>query len=579
VAALWIHQYLMPVLPVRFIVQPPAGGVIESIYSTAVQQLIAGAISPDGRKLAFPSKDLTSGKIMMWVRSLDTILPVAIPQSEESGGAMFWSPDSQSLAFFSQGKLNKVKVAGGHPQTLCDAPNGRGGTWNRDNTIVFAPNTVGVLYRVNSEGGDCDPVAVTQLLNGQIFHTYPSFLPDGRHFTYFAGGTSASVSGVYLGSLDSLVGTRLLAADSSAKYASPGYLLFVRKGTLLAQAFDGTKIISDETIPLAESVSVVSSGSPSFSVSDNGTLTFRTGPGNQNLQLAWFDRKGTFLRSVDNPSGYRGVDLSPDGKRIATHRHDGNGGDVWIGERIGPLHPFTFDTAQDNSMPIWSPTGDQIAFSSLRNGKWGIYKKRSDGSGKEEMLVESDAQKAPMSWSPDGKFIVYWVLNPKTNGDLWKFSLAGHATSSLIDSRFNETSAQISTSGKWIAYVSDDTSRNEIYVQSFPNGEGKRQVSTDGGRYPRWSADGKGLFYANSVGKMISVKVNDSGPTFEQGASEVLFDSGISTITHAGGNYLSYAVQGDGQQFLIPRPPDTFNPDFTLSPLTVVLHWTEMLKK
>jgi Tol biopolymer transport system component len=513
---------------------------------------------------------------MMWVRSLDTILPVVIQQSEGSGASMFWSPDSQSLAFFSQGKLKKVKVAGGPPQTSCDAPNGRGGTWNRDNTIVFAPNTLGVLYRCTEEG---NAVPVTQLLQGQRFHTYPTFLPDGRHFTYFAGGPSDSVSGVYLGSLDSLVSTRLLAADSSAKYASPGYLLFVRKGTLLAQAFDGTKTLSEETIPLAESVSVVSSGSTSFSVSDNGTLTFRTGPGTQNLQLAWFDRKGTFIGSVDSPGEYRGVDLSLHGNRIATHRHVGNGGDVLMGEHDGPLHPFTFDTAQDNSMPIWAPTGDQIAFSSLRNGKWGLYREPSDGSGKEEMLFESETQKVPMSWSPNGSFIVYWEFNPKTNGDLWKFSFADHKTSPLKDSRFNESYAQISPSGKWIAYVSDDAPQNEVYVETFPAGGGKQQVSSGGGRYPRWSADGRELFYINLLNKMVSVKVNDRAATWAQGESEILFDSGTSIISHIGGDYFTYAVRGDGQQFLIPRPPDTFKPDFTLSPITVVLHWTEMLKK
>jgi hypothetical protein len=172
---------------------------------------------------------------MMWVRFLDAILPMEIPGTEDSGGGMFWSPDSEWLAFFSHGSLRKVKVGGGgSPQTLCAAADGRGGTWNRDHTIVFAPNKAGVLYRCSEEG---DAVPVTQKLPGQLFHTYPTFLPDGRHFTYFAGGISNSVgdsvSGVYLGSLDSLVGTRLLAADSTAKYASPGYLVFVKKGALL----------------------------------------------------------------------------------------------------------------------------------------------------------------------------------------------------------------------------------------------------------------------------------------------------------------------------------------------------------
>jgi serine/threonine protein kinase/Tol biopolymer transport system component len=575
-AALWIHQYLTPVVQVRFIVLPPAGGVFESFFSSSAQQLVTGVISPNGSKLAFPSRD-ASGKIMMWVRSLDTILPKEIPGTEESGGGGFWSPDSEWLAFFSQGRLKKVQVAGGIPQPLCNAPNGRGGTWNRDNTIVFAPNTEGVLYRC-SEGGDA--IAVTELLPGQDFHTYPAFLPDGHHFTYFAGGRSAAVSGVYLGSLESRVGKRLLAADSTAKYVSPGYLLFVRQGTLLAQAFDGTNAPTGGTIRLAESLPFASSGYGAFSVSDNGTLTFRTGPGTQNLQLAWFNRKGDFIGSVDKSGDYRGVDLSLAEHRIVTHRHEGNGGDVYMGESSGPLHPFTFDASQDNSMPIWSPKGDQIVFSSFRNGKWGLYKKPSNGSGKEERLVESEEKKVPMSWSQDGAFIVYWVLNPKTRGDLWKLSLADHSPPSpVIASQSNESQAQISPSGKWVAYVSDDLSLSEVYVESFPAGGTRQQVSRGGGRYPRWSGDGKELFYINSVSKIVAVKVNDSVTTWVQGVSEELFDSLISTIFHNGGDYLAYAVQKDGQQFLIPRPPDTLKKDFTLSPITVVLHGTEMLKK
>ena len=572
-AGFWFSTLRSRMPEVSFAIHPPENGVFESAFSSAYQQLIPGNVSPDGKKVIFPSKDPT-GKIMLWVRSLGAIDPTPLQGTEGSGGGGFWSPDSQFLAFFSRGWLKTVKITGGPVQALSVAPTGRGGTWNGDGTIVFAPNTAGVLFRVSSAGGD--PAPATQLEPGQLFHTYPNFLPDGVHFTYYAGGTSSSSSGVYLGSLDSLAGQRLFDADSTAVYAWPGYLLYNRKGILFARAFDGKQPL-DAPIPLAESVPVSPAGFNAFSVSDNGVLTYRTGPVNSSdLQLAWFDRAtGKLTKSLGMAGGYRGVELSPLDNRIAVHRHDGSGGgDVWVFEPTGSMSQFTFDPSQDNSMPLWSPTTpNKIVFSSLRNGKWGLY--LSDGTDKEELLFESEVLTVPMSWAPDGESIVFLVSDPKTLGDLWVLPLTGGRTpKAIIHSPFNETLAQISPDGRWIAYVSGRSGREAVYVQSFPSGEGRRQVSQEGGSMPRWRQDGRELFYRDSRGWIVSVPVNGSGSTFEVGPPEELLSTGVVNVSHSGGDYHSYAVSRDGRQFLTGSPPG----QTSLSPISVVLDWPRLLR-
>jgi Tol biopolymer transport system component len=435
--------------------------------------------------------------------------------------------------------------------------------------------------RVASAGGE--PIAVTKLAEGQTGHRLPSFLPDGRHFLYLT--TGAANLEVFAGTLDSDESKRLLVAESGVLYSSSGDLLFVRQGTLVRQAFDPSKLeLSEDPTPVAEQIAVGGQLAGAFSVSENGVLVYRNGAASGgNTQLAWFDRTGKLVETFGTPGPYRGVDVSPDGKRIAVHRHDGNGGDIWLFEsaRRGNMLRFTFDASQDNSMPLWSPDGSRIAFVSLRNGKWGLYVKPANGTGREELLYESDLIKAPMSWSPDGKFIVYWAADPKTVGDEWVLPLAGDKKPvPFLQTPFSETWPQISPDGKWIAYTSNETGRAEIYVRPFPSGEGKWQISTNGGSFPRWRRDGRELFYMSlaSLGKMISVKVNPAGATFEYGDPVELFDSGYVNVGHPS-NYHTYAVSADGQRFLIPRPENTGGAETASAPITVVMNWTAGLKK
>jgi eukaryotic-like serine/threonine-protein kinase len=368
-----------------------------------------------------------------------------------------------------------------------------------------------------------------------------------------------------------------VSADSNAIYSNPGSLLFLRENTLLRQPFDpDTQAVSGTPTPIAEQVGR-GNGVGAFSVSENGVLVYRAGPGSSGIvQLSWVDRTGRLLERIGPPGPYRGVDLSPDGNRVAVHRHDANGGDVWLLEpgRRGLMSRLTFDATQDNASPIWSPDGNRIAFGSLRNGKWGIYVKSAAGGGTEELLVESDSPKMPMSWSPDGASVVYWEGNPKTSSDQWLVPLSGDKKPRpLLQSAFNEGHPQISPNGRWVAYMSNETGEPEVYVRSFPDGTGKRQVSSGGGTFARWRKDGKELFFLSttSSGKLMSVKVNPSGSTFEYGDPVALFDSGYINFAH-GLNYHTYAVSPDGQRFLIPRPEGATNTAQS-TPITVVMNW------
>jgi dipeptidyl aminopeptidase/acylaminoacyl peptidase len=375
----------------------------------------------------------------------------------------------------------------------------------------------------------------------------------------------------------------LLAADSGAIYAPPGYLLFVRQGTLFAQPFDAVRShVTGEPVAIAQSIPA-ENGAPGFSASHNGVLTYRTGPVVQDLQLAWFDRTGHLLDSVGAPGNYRGVDLSSEGNRIAVHRHDGNGGDIWVIEPRSTMTRLTFEPSQDNSSPAFSPDGSRIAYGSRRNGKIGVYAKASDGTGPEELLVESDVPKIPAAWSSDGTSLVYWLYDPKTGSDQWMLPLAGaRKPTVLLDSRFAEGHSQVSPDGKWLAYMSDQTGRQEIYVKPFPSGDGLWQISAAGGVFPRWRRDGREVFFFSqvSLGKLMAAPVGGVASRFEAGAPHPLFDSGYrepGLHSSYAPNYHTYAVSPANDFSSHAQRPlvELTSPH----PSTVVLNWTAGLKK
>jgi serine/threonine protein kinase len=480
----------------------------------------------------------------------------------------FWSPDSHSMAFFENGKLKKVEISGGPAQNVCEVTNPiGGGSWSRDGIMLFS--SAGIIYQVDAAGGQPKAITEHDKSKQETDHLGPNFLPDGRHFLFLAVGSD---SGIYLGTLDSKDRTRLLAAESKPLYVEPGYILFNRANTVFAQPFDAKKLaLTGEPIRVADNVPTIPVGpnanpnlnrSAAFAASQTGVLAFRVSQSAQGQtvgaeeqrSLFWFDRTGGRSAAIGPAGAYAGVDISPDGKRFAVHRHEGAGGDNWVYDLSqGRLQRITFDTTQENQSPIWSPDGKRIAFASSRNNKFAIYAKLADGTGADELMTESDAPKTPMSWSPDGKWIVYWQSGQA--GDIWAIPVSGDKKPMpLLQGPFNELFPQVSPDGKWLAYQSNETGRNEIYVKPFPDGPGKWQVSTDGGIWPRWRRDGKELYFV-SAPNFMAAEIKVMGSSLQAGVPQPLFPISADpsvVINHAA--YLRYAVSADGKSFLISQP-------------------------
>lgn len=566
------------------------------------------AVSPDGRSLAFVARDAAADPFMLFVRPIGGVVPQPLTTAD-GASQPFWSADGRSIAFVAGGRLKKIAATGGPPQDLAGVSDFSGGSWNREGVIIFGSSKG--IHRVPAEGGT--PEAITSVESSETGHFWPSFLPDGRSYLYSTWSSDAAARAIYAGTLGMKERVRVLAAESNAVYSETGYLLFHRGKAVYAQPFDSKGLtLSGEPIRVADEVSFNDDdGRGHFAASPSGVLAYFENPGGganagqldvAEWHLAWSNRQAQVL-DRPGPSGvFRGVELSPDAKRIAVHRHEPAGGDIWIVEPSGSETRLTFDATQHNSSPVWSPDGRDIVFSSLRSGKPGLYTKRSDGSATEELLIESNLPKAPMSWSPDGKSIVYWVQDPKTNGDLWVLSLADKTATPLINSPFTETHAQISPDGKWLAYTSDSVGkRREVHVQPFPAGAGHWQVSDAGGDWPRWRHDGKELLYHSIgstaspqtpgnpffIGPIYGVSVNGVGGSFEHAAPKAILNMRAINVAHTGGDYHTYAISPDGLrflyfQFVLPTAAapaaQVATPDHQ-SGLMIAMNWQGALKK
>jgi len=492
-----------------------------------------------------------------------------------SGGQPFWSPDSRSIGFFSGGKLKRIDVSGGPAQTLCDAAIAGGGTWNRDGIIVLVRNVEAGLYRIPATGGTPTPLTMLDKSRNEIVHVWPYFLPDGRHFLYLARSSQVEKSAIFVGSLDSKDTKFLLNADSSMAYAPPGYLLFARQQTLMAQGFNADKLqLTGEAVPVAERIArYLGVARALFSVSDTGVLVYRSLWTTEDSQLAWFDRAGRQLGTVGEPGGYAAIRLSPDEKRVALQRVDNEKGtyDIWLIEITrGTPSRLTFDPASD-VYPIWSPDGNRIVFASNKEGTANLYQKLSSGAGNDELLFKSDDAKLPNDWSPDGRYILYQDLSQK-DFDLWVLPLFEERKPVLfLQTDFAELYGRFSPDGRWIAYVSGESGKREVSVRSFPASGGQWQISNGGGAQPHWRRDGKELFYVAPDHKLMAVEVNGSSGTFEVGIPRALFDLRIGSTS----GFSDYDVTADGQRFLV----NTLVEQSARSPVTVVMNWTADLKK
>jgi eukaryotic-like serine/threonine-protein kinase len=551
----------------RFL-RPPAVHDLRTTFAISPPDKAANiskpAFSPDGRNVLFLSS--SEGHQYIFVRPLDS--PVATRLAgTDAANFPFWSPDSRQIGFFSGGKLKKIDAAGGLVQAICDAKVPAGGTWNRENIILFGEDSGGGIKRVPASGGSPTHVLQVNANEKETDVDFPSFLPDGRHFLYFSWNNVTAAIGV--AAIDGSDRKLVLKTDSGeppVAYVAPGYLMFARLTTALAQRFDATKLeLMGEPVSVMENVGETSGDRYSnFSVSATGDLVYLNGNGS-GRQLAWFGRDGKEIRSVGPAGSYYDIVLSPDEKKAAMQRVE-SVSDIWLMDLVrGVPSRFTFNRAPDN--PTWSPDGSSIIFSSPD----GIYRRNSNGAESETLLAKVMGLDNGMDWSPDGKNVVFSTAGEKTGSDLWILPLSADAKPyPFIQSEFEEKEGFFSPDGRLIAYVSDESGRNEVYVQTFPRSGGKWQVSTSGGAQPHWRRDGKEMFYLAPDRTLMSVDVK-SGAAFDVGTPKPLFSTRVSAYDAPN----RYAVSADGQRFLV----NSSAREVESQPLTVVLNWAAQFKK
>jgi eukaryotic-like serine/threonine-protein kinase len=529
------------------------------------------ALSPDGRMVAFVAKP-SAGPARLFVRPLHGLTAQALAGTDEATGP-FWSPDSRHLAFAAGGKLRRIEVAGGSSQVLCDAGLMRGGSWSRDGVIVFAPDTGTAIHRVAATGGV--PVPVTTLdptAEGEMSHRWPSFLPDGRHFLYMGWrGPGAGGHPIYVGSVEGGPRKLLRRAASNAAFAAPHHLLFVGQGTLLAQRLDPARVeLSGDPFPVGDGVlAAPSSGRAPFSASDNGVLAYQAGGSGESDQLVWLDRRGQLVEALSASGQHSSPRLSRDGKRAALTVYDARNDtvDLWIRDLERQVTTrFTTDPT-DETFPVWSPDGNRIVYTSTRGGKAGdLYLKPPTG-GAEEVLLASEERKIATDWSPDGRHVLYYTVSARTRSDLWALSLEERRAFPVLQTEFEESEGEFSPDGRWIAYRSTESGVTEVCVRRFEGSGGRWQVSSAGGKMPKWRADGKELFYSGRDWVLMAVDVKP-GPEFQAGAPRPLFEARMRDA-----RYRQYDASADGQRFLVSAFALGENP----APLTLVSNWTAEL--
>ena len=544
----------------RLTIAPPQNASFSSL-----EKLLA--ISPDGRQVAFTAVD-RSGQRSLWVRPLDTLEARALPGTDDAD-TPFWSPDSRLVGFFSHSKLKKVDPNGGQPEVICDAGADPGGaTWNREGVIVFAPNFEGVLYRVPASGGQ--PIAITEAYKAydETNHIWPEFLPDGRHFLFLVYGKGDE--GIHVGSLDSKEHHLVLREESTALYVEPGYLLFGRNGVLMVQRFDAKRLEAlGEPIRIVDTVESASGGGYTFSVSRNGVLVYFAGRRYNSTQLVWYRRDGTRLKTLGPVGPFREPRISPDGHTVAVSRlESGMELSVWLIDSRGVPTRFTFGSF--DLSPIWAPDSDRVIFSSPRDGlPPNLFQKNLTGGSEERRLMHNGIDSIATDWSRDGRYVVYMANELGTNWNVWAMPLTGDQTPQpVLRTQFNEMDGRISPDGRWLAYVSDESGKWEVYVQRFLSPGGKWQISSNGGKQPQWSHDGKELFYVATDQMLMAVAVHP-GLSLDPGTPKQLFQF------HGASDFLggSYDVGADGQRFLV----SALVGEQASPPLTVVINWTAAL--
>jgi serine/threonine protein kinase len=559
------------ILSLRPVAEAPYLRIVD-ITTTWTFDPLSFALSPDGRRVAFVGD--YQGQPTLWMRSLDAAEAKPLPGTQ-GARRPFWSPDSRSIGFFAFTELKRIDTRGGGPRPVTEIIAGTAGAWGAGGNILFSgimsrtisPSPTGLL-RVNDEGGASE--IATQPTTQSIGHRYPQFLPGGREFLFFADGITDE-RGVYLGSLDALKTTRLVASDSQGAFLAPDWLLFVRRGTLLAQRFDiERRSMIGEAVTVADSVAWDPiTGGAAISTSNTNVIAYRSGRAAA-TQLEWFDRSGNTLGTLGSADGaaLSNPRLSPDGRRVIGERTVNNETALWL---VDPSHQVLFVRTTDQSMaryPVWSRSGDRIAFTSVRNGSMRFSTRSSAGAGNEEVLFETPRWTALSDWSPDGRFLLFFGPDPKTGTDLWVLPTDTHTPAPFLSTAANEMWGQFSPDGRWIAYQSNETGRFEIYVRPFPGPGAATPISTAGGIYARWSRDGSELYYVAPDATLMAVRIRRTPTAISADMPVRLFKTrrmggGVNVIGYGH----QYDVAPDGR-FLINVEPES-----NLRPITLVMNW------
>jgi eukaryotic-like serine/threonine-protein kinase len=549
-------------------------GTEQTTYFSAPVPFAArsAAVSPNGHTVAIVGHRESERNNVLWIYEPGAQEAISLANTE-GASFPFWSPDGRSLGFFADGKLKKLSLSGGPVQTLCEAPTGRGGTWNQDGIILFTPSgTLGVgLSKISASGGTPTPVTIPDKNLSEDSNRWPEFLPDGIHYLYSAINLSGGkdLYSIYVGSLNSNEKRLVVRAKGNAAYAAPGYLLFYRDRTLFAQHFDTGKFeLTGEPVPLLTDVQFFPRISEAvFAAASTGLLVAQRSADSGASQVLWFDRKGQQIGVALNPGIYGNIMLAASGRAVASDTTDptSQNTDVWTYDlETRSAKRLTFDPALD-SLPVWSPDGSRVVFASNREFKFDLYLKDANGAQEEKIIPQDGPDRFPNDWSRDRKYILYG-----RGPDLWFVTLPELTATQFLKATSSLKAGRFSPDGKWVAYSSNESGRWEVYVTSFPQAHGKWQVSNTGGDQPRWRSDGKELFYLSTDSKIMSVPVK-TGSNFDPGTPTVLFQANPREM-FATSELFSYDVSSDGQKFLVNTQLKT-----ETTPMSVVLNWSAKL--
>jgi len=537
------------------------------------------ALSRDGRQVAIVVRD-ERGRTRIVVRSIESGETKEVPGSTDALYP-FWAPDGRRIGFFAQSKLKVTDLLGSSPTNLADTaatPDSRGGTWNADDRIVYAPSFLGPLYSVSATGGEPQPATEIPAGSDIGTHRFPSFLPDGKRFVFFAsGGAGIEPGEIRLGRLGDVATKRLASSNTTAVFAAPGYLLYVRGSALVAHRFDLEKEeLVGEPIPLGINLpgNVNVSGQRSLASSANGVLVYREDKRSAS-RLIWADRKGDELGIVAAEADvwYYAPRLSPDGKRFAVGHYEAmsKSGKIWVHDLEHRLSTqATFDDKSDDQVSVWSPDGRELVYSSAGAQPSGIYRVNAGAPGSNRLAVPGDDFLVPSVWRANGNELVYSAFGQNGKGVLWSCSVEPDAKPRrLSPERTYEWAADLSPDGRWLAFQSDVSRRSEIYLRRMDDAAGATtvRISTDGGVTPRWRSDGKELLYLDEAGRIVSVPIRSLDP-LQLGAPEPLFDARLEP-----GADSQFDVTADGQRLLLNRTLGTEQ-----APISVVIGWQERMR-